>query len=166
MKKDAGAKNRQWDVWDECLVFYLVDHLVSTEMELICYTKSSSCIRTGYKFSNQCGKLQCTQLSVGRAAELPGLLQRGSHGNYGAETALCKHSSLCSTVPTQTSCWLVSSGTQSDSQTPGNVLTAFWGEIMASSTYQDRKAAKKETQVYMGDTLQSNAIASLGWKKP
>lgn len=36
------------------------DHLVSTEMELICYTKSSSPIRTGYEVSNQCSKLQCT----------------------------------------------------------------------------------------------------------
>lgn len=75
--------------WDECLIFYLVDHLVSTETELICYTKSPSHIRTCYKVSNQCNTLQCTQLSVGRAAEPPVLLQCGSHGNYGAETALC-----------------------------------------------------------------------------
>lgn len=88
--KACRYTERLWDGWDECLIFYLVDHLVSTEMELICYTKNPSHIRTVYKVSNQCNKLQCTQLSVGRAAELPVLLQHGSHGNYGAETALCK----------------------------------------------------------------------------
>lgn len=71
LKKYAGTQSRLWDEWEECLIFFLVDHLVSIETELMCCTKSPSHVRAGYKVTNWCSKLQCTQSSVGRPAELP-----------------------------------------------------------------------------------------------
>lgn len=138
-------------------------------MELICYTKSSSHTRTGYKVSNQCSKLQWHSVICGQsswaACAAPVWIPWELHGRDSTvQTSRA--------VPTQTSCCLVSSGTQSNSQAPGNVLTASWGEIMASSTWQGRKAAgrkggRKETQVYMGDTLQSKCIIpTLGHQRP
>lgn len=165
---------------------FLVDHVVSIETKLMCCTKSPSHGQADYKVTNQGSKLQAlSHLWTDQLSSLccSGMGPMGIMGlrQHCANTALCLQG-WASSSGTQTSCLLVNGGIQSNSPNSGNVWTACWGEIMASSTWstihvslvsKGKKKGRKEgnpgvhgCSFMRGDTLQSNVIPTLVIKRP